>query len=94
MGDYCAAVKCDALSLDTSADIEAIRAETGPEMVLQGNLDPMALVEGGEKLEKQMAAILQKTRGTKHIFNLGHGIVPQTPPEHVARLIELVRGEN
>ena len=94
MGDYCDAVKCDGLGLDTSADIETIRAQTGPDMVLQGNLDPMVLVEGGEKLEKQIALILQKTRGTKHIFNLGHGIVPQTPPEHVARLIELVRGEN
>lgn len=94
MGAYCEAVKCDGLGLDTSADIETIRAQTGPDMVLQGNLDPMALVEGGEKLEKQIALILQKTRGTKHIFNLGHGIVPQTPPEHVARLIELVRGEN
>ena len=92
MGAYCEAVKCDGLGLDTSADIETIRAQTGPDMVLQGNLDPMALVEGGEKLEKQIALILQKTRGTKHIFNLGHGIVPQTPPEHVARLIELVRG--
>lgn len=94
MGDYCDAVKCDGLGLDTSADIETIRAQTGPDMVLQGNLDPMVLVEGGEKLEKQIALILEKTRGTKHIFNLGHGIVPQTPPEHVARLIELVRGEN
>ena len=94
MGAYCDAVKCDGLGLDTSADIETIRAQTGPDMVLQGNLDPMVLVEGGEKLEKQIALILQKTRGTKHIFNLGHGIVPQTPPEHVARLIELVRGEN
>ena len=94
MGDYCDAVKCDGLGLDTSADIETIRAQTGPDMVLQGNLDPMVLVEGGEKLEKQIALILQKTRGTKHIFNLGHGIMPQTPPEHVARLIELVRGEN
>ena len=94
MGAYCDAVKCDGLGLDTSADIETIRAQTGPDMVLQGNLDPMVLVEGGEKLKKQIALILQKTRGTKHIFNLGHGIVPQTPPEHVARLIELVRGEN
>ena len=94
MGAYCDAVKCDGLGLDTSADIETIRAQTGPDMVLQGNLDPMVLVEGGEKMEKQIAVILQKTRGTKHIFNLGHGIVPQTPPEHVARLIELVRGEN
>lgn len=93
MGAYCAAVKCDGLGLDTSADIDIVRAETGPDMVLQGNLDPMVLVEGGDKLDEQVALILQKTRGTKHIFNLGHGIVPQTPPAHVARLIDLVRGE-
>ena len=93
MGEYCAAVKCDALSLDTSADIAAIRAETGPDMVLQGNLDPMVLVEGGAKLKHEVEMILEKTRGTKHIFNLGHGIVPQTPPAHVAQLIDLVRGE-
>jgi uroporphyrinogen decarboxylase len=92
MGDYCAAVKCDGLGLDTSADIDIVRAETGPDMVLQGNLDPMVLVEGGDKLDEQVSLILQKTRGTKHIFNLGHGIVPQTPPAHVARLIDLVRG--
>lgn len=93
MGDYCAAVKCDGLGLDTSADIDTIRAETGPDIVLQGNLDPMILVEGGERLAHEVALILQKTRGTKHIFNLGHGIVPQTPPDHVARLIDLVRGD-
>ena len=93
MGDYCAAVKCDGLGLDTSADIDTIRAETGPDIVLQGNLDPMVLVEGGERLTQEVALILQKTRGTKHIFNLGHGIVPQTPPDNVARLIDLVRGD-
>jgi uroporphyrinogen decarboxylase len=93
MGDYCAAVKCDGLGLDTSADIDTIRAETGPDIVLQGNLDPMILVEGGERLAQEVGLILQKTRGTKHIFNLGHGIVPQTPPDNVARLIDLVRGD-
>ena len=91
MGAYCAATKCDALGLDTGADIETIRAETGPDMVLQGNLDPLVLVEGGEKLDSAVRLILDKTRGTPHIFNLGHGIVPQTPPQNVARLIELVK---
>ena len=94
MGDYCAAVKCDALGLDSSADIDAIRAQTGPDMVLQGNLDPKVLLTGGETLTQAVTAILEKTRGTKHIFNLGHGIVPQTPPENVARPVELVRGES
>ena len=93
MGEYCTAVKCDGLGLDTGADIDAVRKETGPDMVLQGNLDPMILVEGGEKLTRAVQLILEKTRGTRHIFNLGHGIVPQTPPENVARLVDLVRGE-
>ena len=93
MGEYCAGVKCDALGLDTSADIDTIRAETGPDMVLQGNLDPQILVAGGTALEDAVADILARTKNTPHIFNLGHGIVPQTPPENVARLIELIRGE-
>lgn len=93
MGEYCAGVKCDALGLDTSADIDAIRAETGPDMVLQGNLDPQILVAGGTALENAVADILARVKNTPHIFNLGHGIVPQTPPENVARLIELIRGE-
>jgi uroporphyrinogen decarboxylase len=49
------------------------------------------LVGGGEMLRRETQAILQAFRGRPFIFNLGHGIVPQTPPEHVARLVELVR---
>jgi len=91
MGDYCAAVGCDALGLDTSADIDAVRREVGDEMVLQGNLDPQILVAGGAALDDAVREILAKTKNTPHIFNLGHGIVPQTPPENVTRLIELIR---
>lgn len=91
MGAYCEATGCDALGLDTSADVDAVRQEVGPDMVLQGNLDPQVLVTGGAALDAQVSDILAKTRGTPHIFNLGHGIVPQTPPENVARLVELVR---
>jgi uroporphyrinogen decarboxylase len=58
---------------------------------LQGNLDPLALVGGGEVLRRGVLEILRALRGRPFIFNLGHGIVPQTPPEHVARLVELVR---
>jgi uroporphyrinogen decarboxylase len=61
------------------------------EVALQGNLDPLALVGGGEMLRRETQGILQALRGRPFIFNLGHGIVPQTPPEHVARLVELVR---
>ena len=92
MGDYCAAVQCDALGLDTSADIDAVRAQVGDDMVLQGNLDPQVLVAGGATLDAAVREILANTKNTPHIFNLGHGIVPQTPPENVTRLIELIRG--
>jgi len=60
-------------------------------VVVQGNVDPLLLVAGGSELERQVAAILSGLKGVPHVFNLGHGIVPETPPDHVARLVELVR---
>jgi uroporphyrinogen decarboxylase len=61
-------------------------------VVIQGNLDPLLLVAGGEALEERTHEILERMEGQRFIFNLGHGIVPETPPENVARLVELVRG--
>jgi uroporphyrinogen decarboxylase len=60
-------------------------------MAVQGNLDPLALVAGGTAMANEVTAILRAVQGRPFIFNLGHGIVPQTPPEHVANLLELVR---
>jgi uroporphyrinogen decarboxylase len=56
---------------------------------LQGNLDPALLVAGGEAMKRGAVVILEKL-GPKHIFNLGHGVVPETPPEHVAELVKFV----
>lgn len=64
----------------------------GEKIVVQGNLDPLLLVAGGEAMEERAVEILERMAGKPFIFNLGHGIVPQTPPEHVARLVEVVRG--
>lgn len=61
------------------------------DVVVQGNLDPLLLVAGGAHLDERVDEILDLMRGKRFIFNLGHGIVPQTPPEHVARLVERVR---
>jgi uroporphyrinogen decarboxylase len=58
---------------------------------VQGNLDPAMLVSGGEVMANEVRRILGKLAGGQHIFNLGHGVVPQTPPDHVARLVEIVR---
>ena len=60
-------------------------------VALQGNLDPLALVAGGAALRRETAAVLTALKGRPSVFNLGHGIVPQTPPEHVAALVEQVR---
>jgi uroporphyrinogen decarboxylase len=59
---------------------------------VQGNLDPLLLVAGGPLFESRVQDILRSLADVPHVFNLGHGIVPETPVEHVARLVELVRG--
>jgi uroporphyrinogen decarboxylase len=59
-------------------------------VALQGNLDPLALVAGGAAQHSETARIMAALRGRPHIMNLGHGIVPQTPPEHVAALVAQV----
>jgi len=65
-----------------------------PHAVVQGNLDPALLITGGEAMRSGVRDILAGLGGKgRHIFNLGHGITPQTPPEHVAELVALVRGE-
>lgn len=84
------ATGADALGLDTSMDPHwAARALPGT--VLQGNLDPLALIAGGQALDAAVGRILAAFRHRPHIFNLGHGILPETPIAHVERLVELVR---
>ena len=62
---------------------------------MQGNLDPLLLVAGGAASRaRACATILDLLGGGPFIFNLGHGIVPETPPEHVARLVELVKRQS
>jgi uroporphyrinogen decarboxylase len=62
-----------------------------PNIGLQGNLDPLALVAGGTALEAEARQILAAMRGRPYVFNLGHGIEKVTPPEHVAGLVRIVR---
>ncbi len=91
IGRYAADTEVDAVAIDTGSDL-ALAASLVPESVAtQGNLDPLALVAGGEALARETAGVLAAARGRPHVFNLGHGIVPQTPPEHVAELVRMVR---
>ena len=79
------------IGVDTGSDIGAVAAILPAQTAVQGNLDPLAVVAGGAAMARETAAILDAMRNRPFIFNLGHGIVPQTPPEHVAALLEQVR---
>jgi uroporphyrinogen decarboxylase len=83
--------KVDGLSLDTACDIASIAGRTDLP-TLQGNLDPLALVAGGDALARSVDRILELAAGRPHIFNLGHGILPETPIGHVEQLVRRIRG--
>jgi uroporphyrinogen decarboxylase len=61
-------------------------------LVLQGNLDPLALAAGGLALETGVQQILSAFRGRPHIFNLGHGVLPHTPIHHIELMLDFLRG--
>ena len=85
------ATGADALGLDTASDPDWAARTLPATTVLQGNLDPLALLAGGHALEAATGRILAAFRHRPHIFNLGHGILPETPIAHVERLVDLVR---
>ena len=81
----------DVLGLDWRVNIGDAIAQLGQDVSVQGNLDPIALQLPADKLEKRVKAIVdagKKARG--HVFNLGHGIVPETPPEKAKLVVDLV----
>lgn len=91
VGEYANASGVAAVGLDTGMDPRAAVALVGSNVAVQGNLDPMAVVAGGAALRDETTSILAGLRGQRLIFNLGHGIVPQTPPDHVGALVEQIR---
>ena len=85
------APEIDAVGIDYATDPEWAAREIQPHAAVQGNLDPILLLAGGSELEKGARAILKALSKGPHIFNLGHGILPQTPIEHVEALLRAVR---
>jgi len=81
-----------AIGLDTAEDVAAVSAWLDPDVPVQGNLDPLALIAGGSALDAAIDDVLQAFDGRNHIFNLGHGILPETPIAHVEQLVARVRG--
>ena len=81
----------DAVGVDETLDPEWAARELPAGMPVQGNLDPLLLLAGSDRLEQRVRTILEAFAGRPHVFNLGHGIDRRTPIAHVERLISTVR---
>lgn len=90
---YPARTGVDCLSLDTTVAPEWADRTLPRNLPIQGNLDPLVLLAGGTALDLAITRTKAAFRDRPHIFNLGHGILPETPIAHVERLVELVRRE-
>lgn len=91
VGAFVAATDVHGVGLDIAADLNAARHAVGPNICLQGNLDPMVLVSGGVALDMAVDKLLAAAETGPHIFNLGHGVVPNTPIAHVERVVARVK---
>lgn len=81
----------DALGLDWQSDLQMARQRVGHKVALQGNMDPAVLYARPEVIESKVQEVLKKYgQGSGHVFNLGHGILPDINPEHVAAMVEAV----
>ena len=89
---YVAEAGVDAVGLDWMIDSGFARDEIQSQRPIQGNLDPLALLVGGKTLDAATDRIIESFGGRPFIFNLGHGVLPDTPVAHVERLISRVRG--
>ena len=88
---YVEATGIDGVSIDWSVPVDYARERLQAHVAVQGNLDPMVLMAGGDALERAVRRIRTGLGDGRFIFNLGHGILPGTPVAHVKRLVELVR---
>ncbi len=91
IGRYAHETGVTALGVDTQTPAAFARAEAPTGMPLQGNLDPQLLICGGEALRVGAREVVEAFRGSPHIFNLGHGITPQTPPENLTALVQMLK---
>jgi uroporphyrinogen decarboxylase len=89
---YVEDIEIDAVGLDWMVDLDFARDEIQRRRPVQGNLDPLALRAGGAALDGSVDAILQALAVGPFIFNLGHGILPDTPIPHVEQMLKRVRG--
>jgi uroporphyrinogen decarboxylase len=90
--EYAQETLIDCLGLDYDADLDWAAKEITPYLPVQGNLDPALLLAGGQAMIDGLEKIRLTLNGKPFIFNLGHGVIKETPPEHVEQLTRIVRG--
>jgi uroporphyrinogen decarboxylase len=88
---YVQHVPVDAIGLDWTVDPIFVRDHIHPRVPVQGNLDPLVLLTGGAALDRMVDMILETFSERPFIFNLGHGVLPQTPIAHVEQMLARVR---
>lgn len=89
--EYAMLPGCDGFGIDYAMDPAWARQHLGERVVVQGGLDPLLTISGGEAMTKAADVYLKLFHDVPYIFNLGHGFTPATPPEHVAALVEFIR---
>lgn len=90
--DYLAELKCDVIGLDWTQDIGEVRTAIGSRKALQGNMDPCVLFASHERIRHETERVLEQYGGgAGHVFNLGHGILPTTPPENARYFVSCVK---
>jgi uroporphyrinogen decarboxylase len=93
--DAIAACGCHVVGLDWTVDIGRVRAQLGETVALQGNMDPAVLLAPPERIREEVRSILKKFGlGSGHVFNLGHGVHPDTPVEHAKEFVKAVQEES
>ncbi len=92
LGEYAKAVDIQGVGLDTAASPAFVNAALPAELAVQGHLDPLLLVAGGDALDARVRRLMSAYADRPHIFNLGHGVTPATPIPHVERVVGLVKG--
>jgi uroporphyrinogen decarboxylase len=86
---------CDVVGLDWSINIDEARQRIGHKVALQGNMDPAMLYASPQRIREEVRDILARFgHGSGHVFNLGHGITPDVPPEHAIAFIKAVQEES
>lgn len=91
IGSYADQVAVNGLGLDTAISPAHVLKAVPETIAVQGHLDPVLLIEGGPAMEHRVREILEAYKGRPHIFNLGHGVRPDTPIANVERVVEIVR---